>query len=190
MIHWRVEWIFPNAGNVKFCDNRCDERVTLLELLAKYCDHQPANPDQTDLMRKHLEFYQARGGPAQMRILLKAEGVKKCQNRFFELDVERTLGENLAGKTIVEFPTIYVVYDDVVKEFDLIDSGKYRIYNNALKLIYLTRVVLLVVLALRLEDKGFDSHSCHKITMLLVLWMLTLFFAIKIKEVANLNRIN
>lgn len=110
-----------------FCDDRCDERQSLDKLLAKYLQLEPGNLDQTDIMRKNLEYYQARGGASQMRLLLKAEGVKKCKNRFFELDAEKTLSENLAGKTIVEFPTIYVVYDDVVKEFDVIDSGEYRL---------------------------------------------------------------
>lgn len=107
-----------------FCDDRCDERQPLHKLLAKYLEIQPGNPDQTDIMRKNLEYYQARGGASQMRLLLKAEGVKKCKNRFFEMDSDQTLSENLAGKTIVEFPTVYVVYDDFVKEFDVIDSGK------------------------------------------------------------------
>lgn len=107
-----------------FCDDRCDERLPLHTLLAKYLELQPGNPDQTDTIRKNLEYYQARGGAAKMRLLLKAEGVKKCKNRFFELDAYKSLRENVANKTIVEFPTVYVVYDDVVKEFDVIDSGK------------------------------------------------------------------
>lgn len=109
-----------------FCDDRCDERHTLDTLLAKYLELQPGNPNQTDTIRKNLEYYQAREGASQMRLLLKAEGVKKCKNRFFELDSEKSLCENLVGKTIVEFPTVYVVYDDVIKEFDLIDSGEFN----------------------------------------------------------------
>lgn len=110
-----------------FCDDRCDERQSIGQLLDKYLVQQLDNAVQTDTIRKSLEYYQARGGAAQMRILLKGEGIKKCKNRFFELDANKTLGENMVNKTIVEFPTVYVVYDDVVKEFDVIDSGEWNI---------------------------------------------------------------
>lgn len=134
VIRWRVQWVFTNAGNVTFTDARCDERRTLRELLAKYVE--PSSTETTTnaddateetlaserLMHNALEFYRARG-IAQMRVLLKAEGIKRSRTRFWELDVAQTLRANLAGKTIVEFPVVYVVYDDVVKEFDVIDSG-------------------------------------------------------------------
>lgn len=140
VIWWRCEWRFPNAGNVTAVDERCDERWTLGRLLAKYVSVQEEEGDigaeaeadkdgepsgrLSDAMRKSLTFYRSRG-LAQMRVLLKAEGIKRSRTRFWELDVGRTLAENLSGKTIVEFPVIYVMYDDVVKEFDVIDSGEW-----------------------------------------------------------------
>lgn len=121
IIHWRVEWIFTNASNVKLSDERCSEAEPLSKLVGKYIN---ANDSfSTDLVRKSLQFYQSRGFTG-LRVLLKAEGVKRCKNRFFELDLGQTLRENLVGKTVVEFPTIYVIYDEIAQEFETIDSGK------------------------------------------------------------------
>lgn len=149
VIWWRVQWVFPNAGNVTFSDRRCDERLPLQQLLGKYVDEEMSaaaeeasnaaaaiadkdggggdeeisSPATTEAMRKSLEYYRSRG-VAAMRVLLKAEGIKRSRTRFWELDVSLSLRDNLAGKTIVEFPVVYVMYDDVVKEFDVIDSGE------------------------------------------------------------------
>lgn len=63
---------------------------------------------------KKLNFFQ---------VLLKAEGIKRCKNRFYRLDVNKTLKENLQDKTLVEYPWIYVSYEDNLEAFDIIDSG-------------------------------------------------------------------
>jgi hypothetical protein len=115
-IHWRVEWVFTNAGNLKYVDEQCSELEPVSALLEKYFD-------TTDPMKRQLEFYQARG-IGNIRILLKAEGVKRSNNRFYELDCKKSLRENLSGKTIVEYPVVYLVLPDSVPGgFDIIDSG-------------------------------------------------------------------
>jgi hypothetical protein len=119
-IFWRVEWIFPNAGNLKFVDERCNELGKMGDLLDKYFN---VNTPDSVPMKKQLEFYQSRG-IGNIRILLKAEGIKRCNNRYYELDCKKTLRENLKGKTIVEFPVIYLVFPDIQEEFDVIDSGE------------------------------------------------------------------
>ena len=46
-------------------------------------------------------------------------------NRFYQLDKNQSLGDNLRGKTIVEFPTLYVVTADGVDSYPLYsDSDK------------------------------------------------------------------
>lgn len=57
------------------------------------------------------------------QVLLKAEGIKRCKNRFYRLDVNKTLKQNLQDKTVVEYPWIYVSYEDTLEAFDIIDSG-------------------------------------------------------------------
>lgn len=121
IIQWRIEWIFPNAENLKIVDEKCSENEKLIDLAEKHL-HPPA--DKADSNTKNLLYYQSRG-ISGLTFLLKAEGVKKCKNRFFELDVQKTLKENLKGKTLVEYPAFYVVFSDVVRElFDVIDDGE------------------------------------------------------------------
>ena len=120
VIYWKIEWHFPNAENITFFDEKCDENDQLYVLLNKYLDSHST----VDIpMKTRLEYYQSRG-VNNLRILLKSEGVVRCKNRFFELDHKETLKNNLKGKTIVEYPVIFIVFEDSIKGFDLIDSGK------------------------------------------------------------------
>uniref|UniRef100_A0A336MM05 Box C/D snoRNA protein 1 n=1 Tax=Culicoides sonorensis TaxID=179676 RepID=A0A336MM05_CULSO len=120
IIHWKVEWNFPNVGDkvLTFYDDNCLEGDTIESLLDKYL-----NPDSIIEVpgRKQLEFYQAKGID-QLKILLKAEGVRKSSNRYYELDHKLSLNENLANKTIVEFPVIVIVFEEVARELDIIQS--------------------------------------------------------------------
>lgn len=111
-IMWHVEWVFPKLDNLKVSIKQSDEEVVLGEHLAKLFEKQ--NNEQ-------LQFYQSKG-IGNLTILLKAESVKNCKKRFFSLDCKKTLKENLANKTIIEFPTIYITYDD--HDYEVIESGK------------------------------------------------------------------
>lgn len=120
LIHWRIEWIFPNAECLRIINEKCSESQKLIDLAEQFLNPPP---DVTDVS-KTLIYYRSRG-VGGLTFLLKAEGVKKCRNRFFELDVNKTLKENFKGKTLVEYPAIYVVFSDVARElFDVIDDGE------------------------------------------------------------------
>lgn len=129
VISWRVEWHFVNADDAKFVDERCDEQNligTMLEQLVT------ANGGASDGV---LRYYQARGID-NVRILLKAEGIRKSRNRYYELDADKSLGDNLRGKTIVEFPVIFVIYSTDADDFDIIDSGELLIIVTYFLCIY------------------------------------------------------
>lgn len=118
IIRWRIEWIYPNAENYRIVDEKCSENEKVNDLAAKHFDSSL----ETD--KKALVYYQSQG-VGNLTFLLKAEGIKKCKNRFYELDASRTLKENFNGKTLVEYPVIYVVYSNVARElFDVIDDGE------------------------------------------------------------------
>lgn len=122
LIYWRIEWIFPNAECLRIIDEKCSENDKLIDLAGK---HLNPTSDIIDANTKNLEYYRSKG-IGGCTFLLKAEGVKKCKNRFYELDVERSLKENFKGKTLVEYPAIYIVFSDVVRElFDVIEDGEY-----------------------------------------------------------------
>ncbi|XP_063374257.1 box C/D snoRNA protein 1 [Cydia amplana] len=117
LISWRVEWIFPNAepDMVKFVDEKCLETRRLSDLLDKYLDVN-AEPFEGS---KALTYYKSVGFNG-VKVLLRAEKVRGCARKFFELDPSETLAENLSGKCIVEFPLVFVVLKDHAYNFDII----------------------------------------------------------------------
>ncbi|XP_050357641.1 box C/D snoRNA protein 1 [Nymphalis io] len=120
VIHWRVEWIFPNVVTkpLKFTDELCPEQKKLSELLDKYL-----NPDAMPFDgSKDLVFYKS-AGFSGVKVLLKAEKVKGSNKKFFELDTTESLAENLSGKCIIEFPIIFVVLRDHAYNFEIITPG-------------------------------------------------------------------
>lgn len=120
IIHWRVEWCFPHAEGALFVDERCDENKSLHNLLGKYLD---ADKEEEIIGKNKLQYYQSRG-MNRLRVLLKAEGVKRSKNRFFELKPKKSLKENLRGKTIVEYPVLYVIFKEMSDGFDVIESDE------------------------------------------------------------------
>ncbi|XP_053951530.1 box C/D snoRNA protein 1 [Anastrepha ludens] len=119
-IYWRIEWIFVNAGALQYVDERCAEDLTLAQLLDKYMNIENA---EAVPQKKALSYYQS-AGIYRLKLLLKAEGIKCSRTRYYALDVRKTLRENLAGKTLVEFPCIYVSYEQSPAGCDIIDSDE------------------------------------------------------------------
>lgn len=117
-IYWRIEWIFPNAEHLRIIDAKVDENVELNKLVIRYLDPE----SQEEFVGKSsLEYYQSRGVNG-LKVLLQAEGVKKSYKRFYELDLKKSLKDNLFGKTIVEFPVIFIAFNEMADDYDVIDS--------------------------------------------------------------------
>uniref|UniRef100_A0A182WAY6 HIT-type domain-containing protein n=1 Tax=Anopheles minimus TaxID=112268 RepID=A0A182WAY6_9DIPT len=118
-IMWRIEWCFPSGNETfVFVDEHVNEDCKLHEIVDKYL--QPAEKSDIPGAAK-LAYYQSRGISA-LQLLLKAEGIKQCRNRTLPLNITDTLRESLRDKTVVEFPTIYVVFKDQLDQFDVVDS--------------------------------------------------------------------
>lgn len=121
---WQVEWLFTCSESdqtIRFVDTQCDEQQTLANLLEKYLDlqHETARNQ-----RKLLQHHQS-AGIGQLSLWLRAEGVQRSGSRCYRLEAHKTLRDNLVGKTIVEFPAIYVSYEQKPPAgHDVIDSGK------------------------------------------------------------------
>jgi hypothetical protein len=119
-IYWQVELIFPNAENLKLT-RKFSEKLILHEIIENVFETTSAN----EKLLKQLEFYRAEG-VNKLRYLLKAEGLKRCKQRYFELDLEKSLKMNLMGKVIIEFPSIYVLMSHSIDSFDIVDcDGKF-----------------------------------------------------------------
>ncbi|XP_018404054.1 PREDICTED: box C/D snoRNA protein 1 [Cyphomyrmex costatus] len=129
-LFWRLEWIFPQAENIKYTVDRALDNVRLSALVEQVLDPISAI-DEIDieklnaklLLADKLQFYRA-AGLINIKVLLKAEKIKKAQSRFYDLDLMLTLQENLENKTIVEFPTLHVVMKDHLNMYDIIDTDE------------------------------------------------------------------
>lgn len=127
VIHWRVEWIFPNVETepLKFVDEKCAENTRLSHLLDKYLN--PETPPFEG--SKALTFYRS-AGYSGVKVLLRAEKIKGAAKKFFELDTSETLAENLSGKCIVEFPIIFIVLKDHAYNFEIVVPEDEFDYNK------------------------------------------------------------
>jgi len=126
--YWHIEWLFTHTDTestlptTRFVDTRCDENQSLSDVLQKYLDLKEETARE---QRKLLQHHQT-AGIGQLTLWLRAEGVKRSGKRCYPLAAHKTIRDNLAGKTIVEFPTIYVSYEQRPPTgYDIIDSGKW-----------------------------------------------------------------
>lgn len=126
-IYWQIEWLFVHIDSetpTRFVEKRCNEQQTLEQLLHKYLDVQQ---ELGGKQRKVLQHHQT-AGIGELSLWLRAEGVKRSGQRCYRLAAYQTLRSNLAGKTIVEYPAIYISYEQRPPAgFDLIDSGKFLV---------------------------------------------------------------
>lgn len=107
--------MFTNAENLKLVDAKVSESSKLSNLLGKYLVKQ-----DDKVLQDRLQYYQAAALPG-IKLLLKAE--QKAGIKYFELDLLASLKDNLKNRTIIEFPTIYVVLKEHAGIYDVIDSG-------------------------------------------------------------------
>nr|XP_033327640.1 box C/D snoRNA protein 1 [Megalopta genalis] len=128
-LYWRIEWIFAQADHTKVVTGRALENTKLSKIIEDILDPMKSFEDTNDIaelnLRKcltdRLQFYQAVGLPG-LKVLLKAERVIKSDSKFHELDVTLSLQKNLENKTIIEFPTIYVILKDHSDIYEIIDT--------------------------------------------------------------------
>lgn len=117
LISWKVEWVFPEAGYIKYIDERVTEDDRLSTILNKFLYPEYCPPELKD----HLQYYQS-VGYSGVTVLMKAENIKKSKERYYHLDVGESLKENLEGKTIIEFPTIHVIFNHNRNMYNIIDT--------------------------------------------------------------------
>lgn len=129
-LFWRIEWIFPQAQNIKWIVERTLDNIRLSTLMEQVLD-PVSSENESDIEKLNiklaladkLQFYRA-AGLTSIKVLLKAEKVKKAHSKFYELDLTLTLRENLENKAIVEFPTLYVIMKDHSNMYEIIDTDE------------------------------------------------------------------
>lgn len=163
VIFWCIEWRFINANNHIIIEKRCSESQLMTELIGKYLDYSNS--------MSSLGCYRSKGLEG-IALLLKAEGVRKCQNRFYSLDLTKTLKENLKGKVIIEYPVIFVIFDSQIQDYDVINSGEFIYkfefhkieYNLSFSSIYKTDEEIVMEETRKHKNHYFPSVKHHQPT--------------------------
>ncbi|OQR82954.1 hypothetical protein ACHHYP_15259 [Achlya hypogyna] len=104
-LHWRLELHFVAVSPVvKIVEPAWDDSRSLVTLL----DDAVGLRVDTAALRTTLKPYMKAGRDAWL-FLLRKEFVPASAPQYYELDPARSLGENLRGLAVVEFPIVHVV---------------------------------------------------------------------------------
>lgn len=135
IIYWYCELIFPNANNFKI-SKKWSENLKIQDILKSLFEVS----DENEKCSKELDYYRAHG-LSNLKVLLKAEGLKSCSNRYYEMNMKKSLRANLEGKTLIEYPTIIVLMSQCEGDYDLVDSDGKMFISFNLKLKFLINLI-------------------------------------------------
>uniref|UniRef100_A0AAX7U6J6 BCD1 alpha/beta domain-containing protein n=1 Tax=Astatotilapia calliptera TaxID=8154 RepID=A0AAX7U6J6_ASTCA len=115
---WHLKLIFPQSSS-EFTQRRVSDKQTLKQILTSYIHPTESDP----VTRQKLKMYvQARFD--HVKVFMKVEGRKANSVRYHELDIEKSLRDNLSYKTLIEYPELHVVLKDHWKDYPLKGPAK------------------------------------------------------------------
>ncbi|XP_012284451.1 box C/D snoRNA protein 1 [Orussus abietinus] len=127
-LFWRLQWIFPQAENINWSNHRVSENERLASALEKVLEPisesnivNNEEPNVKAILFDKLQYYRA-AGIGHIKVLLKAEKLERSDSRFYELDMTLTFKDNFKGKTIIEYPTLYVILWDHRNMYEIVDT--------------------------------------------------------------------
>ncbi|CAC5420736.1 Box C/D snoRNA protein 1 [Mytilus coruscus] len=115
-ILWQIKWIFPKSDGC-YIDTRVSEKSIFKDLLKKYIDPTESDP----VYRQKLKEY-TKKGLDECNLYMKVEGHPANDLRYFMLDKDKSILDNLEGITVVEYPIIYVEFGDC-SQYTLMEKG-------------------------------------------------------------------
>ncbi|XP_011613399.2 box C/D snoRNA protein 1 [Takifugu rubripes] len=110
---WHLKLVFPQS-NTEFSQRRVSDKKTLEQILTPYIHPTESDP----VTRQKLKIY-VQAPVDHVKVFMKAEGRKANSVRYHELDIQKTLGDNLSYKTLIEYPVLHVVLREQWKEYPL-----------------------------------------------------------------------
>jgi hypothetical protein len=121
LMRWRVEWLFrapaaasePASVSASTSDAKVDETTILRDALAAHLRPGPGQAARLHRLRRFVAAVKEgkegeAGGASELAVFLAQDGRPANDPRFHKLNLNETIRANLAGKTIVEFPTMHV----------------------------------------------------------------------------------
>ncbi|XP_077074773.1 box C/D snoRNA protein 1 [Siphateles boraxobius] len=107
--HWHLKIHFPQSNAVY--SERFPDDKQLDQILNEYIHPSESDPVKRQKLKLYVHSHD------DIRVFLKAEQKQHNSLRFLELDLKKSLQENLMHKTIVEYPEVFVVLKRHSQEF-------------------------------------------------------------------------
>ncbi|XP_060934629.1 box C/D snoRNA protein 1 [Limanda limanda] len=110
---WHLKFMFLQS-KTEFSQRRVPDSQTLKQLLTPYIHPTESDP----VTRQKLKVY-VHAPSNHVKVFMKAEGRKANSVRYHELDIQKSLRDNLSYKTLIEYPVLHVVLREHWKEYPL-----------------------------------------------------------------------
>ncbi|XP_053326333.1 box C/D snoRNA protein 1 [Spea bombifrons] len=111
--YWHLKLQFPQS-QAEYTEKRIPDNKKLEEILQKYID-----PEASDaVIRQRLRVYTSSSSGVKVFMVLEQKG--PGLDRFSELDLNKSLLENLRNKTVIEYPTLRVLLKDHVGDLHVL----------------------------------------------------------------------
>ncbi|XP_056305874.1 box C/D snoRNA protein 1 [Danio aesculapii] len=107
--HWHLKIHFPQSDAV-YSERRPDN-TPLEQILHGYIHPSEADPVRLQKLKLYVSSQQ------NIRVFLKAELEQLNSLRYHELELNKTLQENLMCKSIIEYPELFVVLDQHSQQY-------------------------------------------------------------------------
>ncbi|KAL6078612.1 hypothetical protein STEG23_020848, partial [Scotinomys teguina] len=110
---WHVKLQFPQS-QAEYVEKRVPDDKTINEILKPYIDPEKSDP----VIRQRLKAYvHSKTG---VQILMRVENMQQNFIRYYELDPNKSLLDNLRNKVIIEYPTLHVVLKGSCNDMQLL----------------------------------------------------------------------
>ena len=100
------------AAAAKAVDEKVDDTTTIAAALRRHFEQGPGRAARLHQLRRFTDALKAMdkgdGGGASVCVYFEKHGCPANAKRYHRLSLENTFKENLAGKNVLEFPTLHV----------------------------------------------------------------------------------
>ncbi|XP_008332336.1 box C/D snoRNA protein 1 [Cynoglossus semilaevis] len=108
---WHLKLLFPQSSS-EFSQRRVADGQTLEQILSDYIHPTESDPVTRQKLKVYVQF------PFDhLKVFMKVEGRKANSLRYHELDLKKSLRDNLSYKILIEYPVLHVVLKEHWKDF-------------------------------------------------------------------------
>ncbi|CAN9500679.1 unnamed protein product [Ophioblennius macclurei] len=110
---WHLKLMFPQSSS-EFTQRRVSDQKTLEKILTAYIHPTESDP----VTRQKLKLY-VHSTLDHVKVFMKAEGGKANSVRYHQLELKKSLRDNLSCKVLVEYPALHVVLKEQWKNYPI-----------------------------------------------------------------------